>query len=246
MTGSASRSATGSRPAGLRGIVFSNELLDAMPVHRLGWDAKERAWFEWGVTLRAGRFVWTRIPHGAAGRSRQESSAAFPPSHFQLLTANELLDALPDGFTIEALPGGGAMVARSGRGPGCGKLLTIDYGLTAEEFFMPERKEGTVRGYHRHRSSSDVLADPGVQDITAHVNFTAIQAAGESAGLKTEAFLTQAQLLTGIAARTWEDEGSYLGSGPRSASRQFQTLTHPEHLGRAFRALVQSRDEGCL
>ena len=76
LTGSTSPEPPGSRPAGLRGIVFSNELLDAMPVHRLGWDAKERAWFEWGVTLRAGRFVWSRIPHGATGRSQHEPSAA--------------------------------------------------------------------------------------------------------------------------------------------------------------------------
>jgi SAM-dependent MidA family methyltransferase len=85
-----------------------------------------------------------------------------------------------------------------------------------------------------------VLANPGEQDITAHVNFTAIRAAGESAGWKTEAFLTQAQLLTGIAARTWGDEGAF-GKWTAERIRQFQTLTHPEHLGRAFRALMQSR-----
>ena len=70
LTGSASPHPHGSRPAGLRGIVFSNEFLDALPVHRLGWDAKARAWFEWGVTLHAGRFVWSRIPHEGSGHSR--------------------------------------------------------------------------------------------------------------------------------------------------------------------------------
>ena len=86
---------------------------------------------------------------------------------------------------------------------------------------MPERKEGTLRGYHRHRPSSDVLANPGEQDITAHVNFTAIQAAGESAGLRTDAFLTQAQFLTGIAARIWKEEARS-GNGPRSARASFK------------------------
>jgi SAM-dependent MidA family methyltransferase len=85
-----------------------------------------------------------------------------------------------------------------------------------------------------------VLANPGAQDITAHVNFTAIRDAGESAGLKTEAFLTQAQFLTGIAARTWKDDASF-GRWTAERIRQFQTLTHPEHLGRSFRALVQSQ-----
>ena len=119
-------------------------------------------------------------------------------------------------------------------------MLAVDYGLTAEEFFVPERKEGTLRGYHRHRSTRDVLACPGEQDITAHVNFTAIRAAGEAVGMRTEAFLTQAQFLTAIAARTCADEDS-LGKWTPERTRQFQTLIHPEHLGRSFRVLVQSR-----
>jgi SAM-dependent MidA family methyltransferase len=119
-------------------------------------------------------------------------------------------------------------------------VLAIDYGLKAEEFFVPHRKEGTARSYHRHHSNGDVLADPGEQDITAHVNFTAIQAAGELAGLNTEAFLTQAQFLTGIASHTWKDKDLF-GTWNAERIRQFQTLTHPEHLGRSFRVLVQSR-----
>lgn len=240
LSGSTSPQPPGSRPAGLRGIVFSNEFFDAMPVHRLGWDAKARAWFEWGVTLQAGRFVWSRVPHGASGHSHQEPSAAFPPLHFQLSTANGLLDTLPDGFTVELCPPAEQWWREAAMALGYGKLLAIDYGLKAEEFFRPERKEGTVRSYHRHRSSGDVLSCPGEQDITAHVNFTAIRTAGELAGLETEAFLTQAQLLTGIAARTWEVEGVF-GKWTAERIRQFQTLTHPEHLGRPFRALVQSR-----
>ena len=105
---------------------------------------------------------------------------------------------------------------------------------------MPERSEGTLRAYHRHRASNDVLACPGDQDITAHVNFTAIRAAGESAGLRTDAFQTQAQFLTSIAARTWADEAPF-GKWTSERTRQFQTLVHPAHLGRAFRVLVQER-----
>ena len=240
LTGGNSPQPPGSRADGLRGIVFSNEFLDALPMHRMGWDAKARAWFEWGVTLHAGRFVWSRIPPGASEHRRQEPSAAFPLAHFQLSPADGLLAALPDGFTVELCPAAEQWWREAAVVPGCDKLVAIDYGLTAEEFLAPERKEGTVRSYYHHRLSGDVLANPGEQDITAHVNFTAIKAAGESAGLKTEAFLTQAQLLTGIAARTWEDESAF-GKWTAERIRQFQTLTHPEHFGRAFRALVQSR-----
>jgi SAM-dependent MidA family methyltransferase len=72
------------------------------------------------------------------------------------------------------------------------------------------------------------------------VNFTAIQNAGESAGLKTDTFLTQAQFLTSVAARIWEKENSF-GEWTLQRTRQFQTLIHPDHLGRSFRFLVQSR-----
>ena len=98
---------------------------------------------------------------------------------------------------------------------------------------------GTLRAYFRHHASDDVLANVGEQDLTAHVNFSVIQAAGESAGLKTESFSTQSQFLTRILEKASKD-GSF-GGWNTNQTRQFQTLTHPEHLGRAFRVLVQSR-----
>jgi len=226
------------RPPGVRDILFCNELLDAMPVHRLGWDAPARAWFEWGVALEEGHFVWTRM---ADEQLRDRSSRAkipFPHSDFPI--AEELLGVLPDGFTTEACPAAERWWRMAAGALKCGKLLAIDYGLSAEEFFSPERKAGTLRGYQQHRSSSDVLTNPGGQDITAHVNFTAIRAAGESAGLSTETFLTQAQFLTGIAGRAWQEPGAF-GEWTPERTRQFHTLTHPEHLGRSFRVLVQER-----
>ena len=233
----------GSHPrsaVGVRGIIFSNELLDAMPVHLVGWDAKSRVWFEWGVTVEAGRLVWTRMFSGAPGTAIQPSSAGALSGHLELPVEGRLLDTLPDGFTAEVCPAAEAWWRTAANALRCGKLLTVDYGLTAEEYFMPERKAGTVRGYHHHQPGNDVLARPGDQDITAHVNFTAIQAAGESAGLRTEAFLPQAQFLTRIAARMWTDEVSLREWTPER-TRQFQTLTHPAHLGRSFRVLVQSQ-----
>jgi SAM-dependent MidA family methyltransferase len=240
VTGSVFPNSRVQHSAGLRGIYFSNELLDAMPVHRLGWDAKARVWFEWGVMLQAGRLIWTRMPGGAPGNRSQQSRARDLMSQFQLPIDYGLLDTLPDGFTTELCPVAEAWWRTAAMTLGCGKVLTIDYGLSAEDFFRPERKEGTARGYYHHRPSSNVLAYPGEQDITAHVNFTALRTVGESAGLRTDAFLTQAQFLTSIAARIWEDESSF-GEWTPERTRQFQTLTHPEHLGRSFRVLVQGR-----
>jgi len=214
-----------------RRIIFANELLDAFPAHRLGWDAKGQRWFEWGVTLQEGRFVWTRLSEDASGLMLR----SFPP---QLVA--QLGTVLPDGFIVEVCPAAEHWWRAAASVLGRGKLLTMDYGLAAEELLAPQRKRGTLRAYRRHQSSGEVLAHPGEQDLTAHVNFSAIQAAGESAGLHTEAFLMQEQFLTRVAKRAWEADAS-LGEWRAQDTRQFQTLTHPEHLGRAFRVLVQAR-----
>ncbi len=211
----------------VRGVIFSNELLDALPVHRLGWDAKQRHWFEWGVAANEKEFVWVRMP------ITSHASRFTPP------VPPELLAALPDGFTTEVCPGADVWWREAGSVLKAGRLLTIDYGVCADELFQPERTTGTLRAYHRHHVTDDLLAHPGEQDLTAHVNFSAIQTAGETAGLKTDGFVTQAQFLTNIAQRVWQ-EGSGFGPWTNEHTRQFQTLTHPEHLGRAFRVLVQA------
>jgi SAM-dependent MidA family methyltransferase len=226
--------------ATVRGVIFCNELLDAMPVHRLGWDVRQHVWFEWGVALRGEEFVWTRMKGEDLRRDNPESKVASPIAHLQHSTGPEVLEVLPDGFSIEVCPAAEQWWHEAANALRHGRLVSIDYGFTSDELLMPERKAGTLRAYHHHRLSSDVLAHPGEQDITAHVNFAAIQAVGKSAGLTTESFLTQAQFLTGIAARAWQAPGSLTGWTPEH-TRQFQTLTHPEHLGRSFRVLVQSR-----
>lgn len=212
------------RPA----FFFSNELLDAFPVHRLGWDAKSKQWFEWGVATENDQFVWARLPitHHAS-----RISSDCPPA---------ILDVLPDGFTAEVCPAAESWWREAAAWLPRGKLLTLDYGLEAEDFFTPQRANGTLRSYHRHKLSDDLLARPGEQDLTAHVNFTAIKLAGEFEGLRTETDTSQARFLTKIAQRAWR-EGSGFGPWTPERTRQFQTLTHPDHLGRAFRALVQSR-----
>ena len=214
-------------------IIFSNELLDAFPVHRLGWDAKARTWFEWGVAVAGGQFVWARLPLGKISAFSFQLSA---------LPA-ELLAVLPDGFTTEVCPAAENWWRTAASVLQQGKLVTLDYGMTAEEFFQPGRHQGTLRTYRRHQVGDDVLADVGERDITAHVNFTALKTAGEVAGLKTEEFVAQAKFLTQIAGKIWQ-AGSGFGEWTPALTRQFQTLTHPEHLGRPFRALVQSRQMG--
>jgi SAM-dependent MidA family methyltransferase len=210
----------------VRGVIFSNELLDALPVHRLGWDAAARRWFEWGVLLDAGRFRWARLPLSETRLVDHQLMALAP--------------ALADGFTIERCPLATEWWRAAASSLLCGKLLAVDYGLAADERFLPGRPQGTVRAFYRHHASADLLARPGEQDLTAHVDFTELTRAGESGGLTTEQFVTQEKFLTEIARRFWSDSATADNWMP-DQRRQFQTLTHPEHLGRAFRVLVQSR-----
>jgi SAM-dependent MidA family methyltransferase len=210
------------------GVIFSNELLDAFPVHRLGWDAGQKRWFEWGVTSNAGQFNWTKIP---------EPDLKLPSLILDLPAS--LLEVLPDGFTIEISPAAEEWWRTAARSLNHGKLMTVDYGLVDEELFLPSRKNGTLRAFFQHHFADDVLANPGEQDLTAHINFSAIQRAGEEAGLKTGFFSSQAKFLTQIMEKTLKDKT--FGEWTAARGRQFQTLTHPEHLGRAFQVLVQSR-----
>lgn len=228
---------------GISGTVFSNEMFDAMPVHRLGWDAVNRVWFEWGVAVRNGGFVWARMegPKSEVRSPRPVSRLANDASRLvypELPAA--LLNVLPDGFTTEVCPAATDWWREAAGLLRRGQLLTIDYGLIAEELFAVERKEGTLRAYSRHHVVQELLANAGEQDLTAHVNFSALQSAGEAAGLKTESFVSQEKFLTQIAGRIWQDPAGHGGWTPEH-TRQFQTLTHPEHLGRPFHVLVQSR-----
>lgn len=214
-------------PGEVEGVVFSNELLDAMPVRRFAWDKEKSQWFEWGVSLRAGSFVWAK-------------RVDYVPSAEILSPPVELLAVLPDGYIWETSP-----AAKQWWRSACtrlkrGRIVTFDYGLLEEQLLSPERTGGTLRTYSKHRVGDNLLAHPGEADITAHVNFSDIQSAGEEAGLNTEAFCSQEKFLVSVAEQTWKVPTRFpIWDAKRR--RQFQTLVHPQHLGRPFQVLVQSR-----
>jgi len=273
--------------SGVRGVIFSNELLDAFPVHRVAWDAARRGWFEWGVGVEGERFVWRPMESGASGLCLRSGAAVpavaagvspaetgetpaplmkSPPGggfkrrplqsaadwNARLADAGfdlpaELQAILPDGFALEVSPAAGEWWRAAARALRAGRLLTLDYGLTTMERLDPARAAGTLRAYSRHHGKTGVLDTPGEQDITAHVNFTQLLQEGEREGLRTEGLFTQPQFLTQIATHaTEENEPGGPAEAWRSAqARQFQTLIHPEHLGRTFRVLVQSSGTDC-
>ncbi|MHB1307321.1 MAG: class I SAM-dependent methyltransferase [Limisphaerales bacterium] len=214
---------------GVKGVIFSNELLDAMPLRLFAWDRGQGGWCECGVGLEADRFVWSRL--------RAEGTALARPDS----VPDELLAVLPDGYVVEECPAATAWWAKAATALKRGWLLTFDYGLTQGERLIPERTAGTLRGYSKHRAVGEVLTSPGEQDLTAHVDFTALQAAGERVGLETDGLWSQGTFLTRLLADLETGTPERFPEWTPARRRQFLTLTHPQHFGRAFRVLVQHR-----
>lgn len=215
-------------PDRLEGIVFSNEMIDALPFHRL--------------RVRNGRWREIRVGLGPDGLREIEAdplpelAACFPIS-----LAAQPPAALPDGTEFEARPAAPAWIREVARRLTRGWIVTVDYGFTHEEYFSKPRPRGTLRCYHRHTLNDEPLARPGEQDITADVDFTEFIAAGESAGLRTERFEEQGRALLDLGRDlvheiATRDAGAY--SRDRNALHQ---LTHPTLMGRRFRVLIQRK-----
>jgi SAM-dependent MidA family methyltransferase len=209
---------------GIRGVILSNELLDSFPANRFRWEVPSGHWIEMGVGMENDTFVWKDLPRNA---------------HAHTFVPPEITRQLENGFIFDTSAAAAGWWRNAARKLERGHLLTFDYGLTLEEMFLPHRNDGSIRAYLNHHLSNDVLNRAGEQDITAHVNFSELREAGENEGLATEFFGPQASFLTSIVADLSRNApGATLSP---SEIRQFQTLTHPEHLGNKFRVLVQRR-----
>jgi SAM-dependent MidA family methyltransferase len=213
-------------PDEIQGIIFSNELLDAMPVRRLEWNAILRQWMEWGVICRKDAFTWKLMELPS-------------PPRLETILASELEDVLPDKFAWEVSEDALSIWRESARNLKKGYLVAFDYGFRELDLLERSRPGGTLRSYHEHSVSLDVLDKPGDQDITYSVNFDAICRAGENEGLFTRAMSSQSQFLSHALKEAYEST-EWTPTGDEAT--QFQTLSHPDHLGSSFQALIQSRD----
>jgi SAM-dependent MidA family methyltransferase len=214
------------------GIVFANELLDAMPVVRLGWDATVQGWNEWGVQWDGQRFRWARLD--------KVSQLPGCAARWLVELTKKVADRLPDGCIVEIAPSAVEWWQQAALALQMGWLLALDYGWDSAEGWRLFEAAGTLRAYREHRIEEDVLQSPGQQDITAHVNWGLVQKAGEEAGLATVALLQQGRWLSRIVS----DAAAGGRADPKWAPteiRQFHTLTHPAQLGARFQVLVQAK-----
>ena len=202
----------------LPGVAFGNEVLDALPCQLVEW--RNGSWLERRVGLAAdGAFVW------------QTTEIDDPDL---LATLAPLGGNFPDGYRSEVRCNFRDFLAPLAAAISRGSMLWIDYGYARADYYHPGRAEGTLRTYAGHRAGDDPLACPGTCDISAHVDFTAVAEAAAELGWQAVAFRNQGAWLTEIA-RDWLLAMD--GCPQAAALRQFQTLTHPAHLGARFHIL---------
>jgi SAM-dependent MidA family methyltransferase len=209
------------------GCVFSNELLDALPVHRVLQE--NDALKEIFVTCDGAVFSELRMP-----LSTWAIAEYFAAQEITLL----------EGQQAEAGLEACDWITEIGRRLERGFVLTIDYGHDAAELFDAHHMAGTVLAYANHRASEDFFAAPGKQDLTAHVNFTALRLWGERRGLKTLGLVSQTAFLLALGQRNefadLYDEGMD-ETGRVRARLQLKTLIFPEGMGERFRVLIQQK-----
>jgi SAM-dependent MidA family methyltransferase len=202
-------------------IVFANEFFDALPVEVISAKGSLR------VSAGNGRFVDTWVPPSAAELAYLDGYSVHPEPGERVeatLLAQETMSQLAS--AIET-----------------GLFIAIDYGYTRPEL-LAGRHRGTVMSYRQHSASRNPYEAPGEQDITAHVNFTALTAAAESQGMQVQKLLTQSQFLMGIGeANQFADafEDCQLSQERAKVALQLKHLVTPAGMGESFHVLIASK-----
>jgi SAM-dependent MidA family methyltransferase len=201
----------------LTGVAFSNELLDAFPVHRIRREGG--TWRERHVALEGEAFTWH--DGDLSSHALREHLAQLPPASDGYETEVNL-------FTAPWTRSSAAALRR-------GYLLVIDYGYERAEYYRPERAHGTLSGYAAHGRADDFLARPGEIDLTAHVDFTTLLETAETEGLRLAGFTDQHRFLASLGAAYFTSSGTEANRAQEL--RAFKTLMHPELLGAAFKVV---------
>ncbi|HEY8519397.1 MAG TPA: SAM-dependent methyltransferase [Gammaproteobacteria bacterium] len=211
----------------LDGAIVANEVADALPVSC--FVKRDGRAVPLGVTVRAGRFAWAE-----GGPSEPLAEAVEDIEH-------ALGAPLPDGFRSEVcllLPPWIASLAALLRR---GSITLIDYGLVRREYYHPSRREGTLICHYRHRAHDDPFLYPGLQDISAWVDFSACAAAAVGSGLDVAGFTTQAHFLLARLADAFADGVPPFAAGPRELAA-LKTLLLPGEMGERFKVMLLTKE----
>ncbi|MBI3371526.1 MAG: SAM-dependent methyltransferase [Betaproteobacteria bacterium] len=213
-------------PERFRGVMLANEVADALPVHAIAWT--KSGILERGVREHEGELAWAdRAASGAVAAAAHAIEVDVPPS---------------GRYESEIGLAAQAWIATLAERLEAGALLVFDYGFTRREYYHPQRSMGTLMCHYRHRALGDVFLHPGLQDVTAHVDFTALAEAGTQAGCELLGYAAQAQFLvncgiTDVLSRLdAQDAARY---APRAAEAQM--LLSPAEMGELFKVIAFGR-----
>ena len=211
-------------PDSFSGVVLANEVLDAMPVHV--FNIKNDKAGEQYVALDGDQFIW-RMGEISSDELRTQiekikEEHEFPESYQSEinLSLNGWINSIAD------------MMQK-------GVVLLIDYGYPRREYYHPQRSSGTLMCHYQHRAHDNPLLWPGLQDITAHVDFTAVAEAAVEAGLSVDGFVTQAHFLMNSGIEQMMTQSS---EDSIKLNQQIKQLILPDAMGEVFKVMVLSRD----
>jgi len=206
-----------------QGIIISNELIDAFPVHLLEFTNKQ--WHERLITLDEKKFAF------------QLSEKLTP--EIEAFTRT-LPTNLPNGYQTEFRPALSQHIKTTSEMLESFHTITIDYGHSHSSYYAASRSTGTLRCYHDHKADETPLEKPGLKDITAHVDFTQLAKAHLLHNHQINNFSSQAHYLTTHGKDWLLQLEENLTSESFKLIRQFQTLTHPASMGHQFHVLETS------
>lgn len=217
-------------PPSFSGVVIGNEVLDAMPVEvfRITGDKIEQAVEQAGVAIKDDAFGWS-----------------FRPAPDALARMVGTL-GLAAGYRSEVALAAPAFIASLAKIMEKGVALFIDYGFPRHEYYHPQRSEGTLMCHYRHRAHDDPFFLPGLQDITAHVDFSAIASAAADNGLDVLGYATQAQFLincgiTNVLAACAAESAGAPSAGYLTLTNGAQRLLSPAEMGELFKVIALGR-----
>ncbi len=210
-------------------VWIANEVLDALPVRR--FVKRDGSIRELGVCAPADQFQWTEMP---------------PAPELETAVAGieqRLGEPLPEGYTSEVCTRLPAFLEGLSAALDRGVMFWIDYGYPLREYYLPERTRGTLVCHYRHRAHDDPFFHPGLQDITAFVDFTAVADAGLAAGLEVLGYTAQGPFLIGAGLAECA-EAAMAGAGEAEHvawANQVHRLTHPGDMGERFKVMALGR-----
>jgi len=218
-------------PSQWDGVLFANEVIDALPTPRF--------------SLRDGEVFEEHVAIGADGALERvdrpaDALLAAAVRHVE----RDLERPFAEGYRSELLPQLPYWIQAVSGGLRSGAMLFVDYGHPRREYYLPQRDAGTLRAFRRHHLVEDVFAFPGLQDLTASVDFTALAEAGTQAGFELAGYCTQASFLlgNGLDQRLAEAEARARDEARVQRLRQeVRTLTLPTEMGERFQAMGFAR-----